>query len=70
MNELNFSMCYLMITTIHFIVAMVLVNTQVVQLLINGKTEIVQKTSNLNFTLTVITQNTQSRVKIYMRHNR
>lgn len=53
MNELNFSMCYLMITTIHFIVAMVLVNTQAVQLLIKGKTEIVQKTSNLNSTFSV-----------------
>ena len=53
MNELNFSMYYLMIRTIHFIVAMVLVNIQVVQFLITGKTEIVQKTSNLNFTFIV-----------------
>lgn len=53
MNELNFSMYYLMTRTIHFIVAMVLVNIQVVQFLITGKTEIVQKTSNLNFTFIV-----------------
>lgn len=37
MSELNFSMCYLMITTIQFIIAMVLVNTTLVKLLIKGK---------------------------------
>lgn len=46
-------MYYLMIRTIHFIVAMVLINIQVVQFLVTGKTEIVEKTSNFNFTFTV-----------------